>query len=75
MKKSETVNGGDEMTVSQLKDFLEKCEKSGFADKEADVVIETYPKVSDCCVDDDIVNAYILDNGRVFLQGRSMREV
>lgn len=75
MKKSETVNGGDEMTVSQLKDFLEKCEKSGFADKEADVVIETYDEERGGCINEDIVNAYLLDNGRVFLQGQSMREV
>lgn len=63
------------MTVSELKDFLDKCEKSGFADKEADVVIETYPGTSDCCVNDNLVNAYILDNGKVFLQGQTMREV
>lgn len=69
------MKGGDELTVSELKDFLDKCEKSEFADKESDVVIETYPKVSDCCVNDNLVNAYILDNGRIFLQGQSMREV
>lgn len=63
------------MTVSELKDFLEKCEKSGLADKEADVVIETYPNVSDCFFSEAIVNACILDNGRVFLQGQSTREV
>lgn len=63
------------MTVSELKDFLDKCEKSGFADKEADVLINTYDTVNECTVVDEIVNAYILDNGRVVLQGQSMREV
>lgn len=69
------MKGGDELTISELKDFLEKCEKSGFADKETDVMIETYETVNKCSVVDEIVNAYILDNGRVFLQGQSMREV
>lgn len=63
------------MTVSELKDFLDKCEKSGFADKEANVLINTYDTVNECTVVDEIVNAYILDNGRVVLQGQSMREV
>lgn len=63
------------MTVSELKDFLEKCEKSGFVNKEADVAIVTYKEMSNCGVSENLVNAYILDNGRVFLQGQSMREV
>lgn len=69
------MKGGDELTVSELKDFLDKCEKSGFADKEADVMMNTYDTVNECTVVDEIVNAYILDNGRVFLQGQTMREV
>lgn len=63
------------MTVSQLKDFLDKCGKSGFADMEANVLINTYDTVNECTVVDEIINAYILDNGRVVLQGQSMREV
>ena len=62
------------MTVSELKDFLDKCEKSG-VDKEADVVIETYRETSRCGVIENLVNAYTLGNGKVFLKGSSMREV
>jgi hypothetical protein len=44
---------------------------------EADVLIETYKEADaeDCCVSENLATAYILNNGRVYLQGRTMREV